>query len=174
VQAPLPVQLKNITATIKSNDVSINWDVADEIGIIKYEIQKSNDGNNFSSIGSINATKSTNYNFIDPYQNGISYYRIKVLAQDGTYFYSKIVKVNYNNNRSIITYPNPVSNKLTIFGLQGKSYLRIINQLGQTLSEQKTIANSFSIDLSNYKSGVYTLSISDDLGRITTKKIIKN
>lgn len=174
VQAPLPVQLKNITATIKSNGVSINWYVADEIGITKYEIERSTDRNDFSSIGTVNATQGKSYDFTDATPTFPSYYRLKVLSKDGTFFYSKIVMVTENSNHSINIYPNPVSNRLTIWGLQGKSYLRIINPLGQTLSEQKTIANSFSIDLSNYKSGVYTLSISDDLGRITTKKIIKN
>ncbi len=174
VQAALPIQIKNITATIHSNGVLINWEAANEIGVEKYEIEKSDNGNNFTLIGTLNASKSTQYKFTYPFQSGNSYFRIKSVAQDGTYCFSKIVKVTYISNPSISVYPNPVTNKLIVSGLVGKPTLSIINSSGVTLLTQKAFSSSCTLSLTNLKAGVYTLIISNDLTGASSTKIIKN
>ena len=173
VQAALPVQIKNITAILKSNSVSINWEVADEVGIAGYQIEKSIDGKTYAAIGLLKASNKTAYSFTDIPTKASSYYRIKVLLTDGTFLYSKIAVVQ-NNNHSISIFPNPVSNKLTIEGLQGKSIVSIINQLGETLLVQKVVSFSCILNVSNLKAGVYTLLISNESTSTSSTKIIKN
>ena len=148
--------------------------MSNETGIKKYEIEKSRDGNNFTLIGTLNAVKITRYNYTDPVQNGYAYYRIKTIAQDGTYSYSKIVRVAYNSNHSMGVYPNPVTNNLIVSGLVGKSTLTIINQTGETLLTQKAFSTSYTLPPSKLKAGVYTLLVSNESTNTFSTKIIKN
>ena len=171
VQSPLPVQLKNIAATIKTNCVEVAWTVANEIGIKEYIIERSTE-NNFSAIGSVNANHKTAYSFVDASPVYPSYYRLKIISLDGSIKYTNSLLVNQLPNH-ISIYPNPVSNNLTVAGLVGKSTLKITDIAGKTMLEQNTRANSLNIDLSGLKTGTYVLSITDEAERIAIKKFIK-
>ena len=171
VQAPLPVQLNNITATIKPNGVEVAWAVANEIGIKEYIIERSTE-NNFSAIGSVNSNHKTTYSFVDASPVYPAYYRLKIASLDGSIKYSNSLLVNKLSNH-ISIYPNPVSNNLTVTGLAGKSTLKITNIAGKTMLEQNTGANSLNIDLSGLKSGTYILSIMNEADRIVIKQFFK-
>jgi len=173
VNAALPVHILNLTATIKYNGILINWIVADEVGIIKYEIKRSNDGIHFTSIATVDATHLNDYSFIDNTLSFPSYYRIKSCSVDGQFSYSSLVVVSDNSNSSINIFPNPVSHQLTVSGLLGRNDIRIINQLGETLLEQKITTSTSILDVSNLKTGTYTLFIGDETNKITLKKFIK-
>ena len=173
VQAPLPVQLKNITATIKSNGVEVAWNVANEIGIKAYIVERSATGStDFSAIGTVNTNNKTAYSFIDASPVFPVYYRLKIESLDGSIKYSNSLLVNKSVN-NISIYPNPVTNNLNVAGLTGKSTLKITNIAGKTMMEQNTDANSLNIDLSGLKAGTYILSLTDEAERIFIKKFIK-
>ena len=173
VDASLPVQIKNITATLISKNVLISWEVANEAGIKKYEIEKSIDGNNnFSTIGSVNSNNKTAYFFTDASPVFPAYYRLKIASLDGSIKFSNSLLVNKSAN-NISIYPNPVNNNFTVAGLAGKSTIKITNTMGQKVLEQNTSANSLNLDVTGLKSGTYILSITDDADRVAIKKFIK-
>ena len=173
VQAPLPVQLKNITAKIKSNGVEVAWNVANEIGIKDYIVERSaGSSTDFSAIGTVNSNNKTAYSFTDISPVFPAYYRLKIVSLDGSIMYSNSLLVNKSAN-NISIYPNPVTNNLTVAGLAGKSTLKITTVAGKTMLEQNTDANSLNIDLSGLKAGTYVLSITDEDERIIIKKFIK-
>ena len=68
-------------------------------------------------------------------------------------------------------YPNPVKDILTIKDVNQISKISIYTLSGQLLIEQK--GNTNTIDISEFKDGIYILTISTDLGEIN-KKIIKS
>jgi len=173
VAAPLPVGIKDFSATIQSKSVVLAWDVADEIGIRSYQIEKSCDGINFSSFGTVNANNKNHYSFIDAKPTLPNTYRIKVITMNGDVSYGNSLLVIDNSNGSIGVYPNPVTNNLTITGLNGQSLVKIVNSIGQTMMQQNTSANVLNLDVSTLKEGVYMLSITDDSDRISIKKFIK-
>ncbi len=174
VNAALPIHIMNLNATIKTNTVLINWSIANNDGINKYEIEKSRDGIHFSSIGMVNAISLNDYSFTDKNLSFPSYYRIKSCSLDGQSSYSSFVFVSENTNSVINIFPNPVYQQLTVSGLQGKNDLQIINQLGEILLTEKVMTNSTNLDVSNLKAGLYTLSVVDETNRVTLKKFIKN
>jgi len=47
----LPVKFSSLDARTTNNAVSLNWVVATEDDLIGYEIEKSNDGRNYTEIG---------------------------------------------------------------------------------------------------------------------------
>lgn len=69
----------------------------------------------------------------------------------------------------IILYPNPTSGNVLIDSDQKIKTLKVANQMGQTVLTT-TIP---SLDISNFYSGLYTISITFENGLVVTKKIMK-
>ncbi|MFT3980902.1 MAG: choice-of-anchor D domain-containing protein [Ferruginibacter sp.] len=111
---PLPVTFVSISAQRQPDkSIKVNWQVTNEINIDKYEVQRSADGLNFSSILSAPATGSRNYtgNDATPLVNN-NFYRIKATGFAGDITYSAVVKVGPEKDPgTIVIQPNPVKDK---------------------------------------------------------------
>lgn len=81
------------------------------------------------------------------------------------------VEENKTNN-SLAVYPNPASKNtpLTLKGIQAKDQLIIRDALGKIISQEKGISQ---IDLENFKSGVYTITILSEKRNDTVKFIVE-
>jgi photosystem II stability/assembly factor-like uncharacterized protein len=84
------------------------------------------------------------------------------------------------NNVTLTTYPNPVSNTLNVDlkELKGsKLTISITNELGQTVytdkKEQKDLTATLKIDFSPFEDGLYFLNLSDGKVNVTNKIIKK-
>lgn len=80
-----------------------------------------------------------------------------------------------NTNKKISLYPNPVSNILTVTGLNhhGSTIVSIIDNNGKLVT--KTVAinqSSYTINTSNLKPGIYFLQLKEN-DKITTLKFLK-
>ncbi len=81
------------------------------------------------------------------------------------------------NNNSMSVYPNPGNGLINIRipkSLKGKMIkIRVLNAIGQIISEFEKKANrQFQLDLSNFNSGIYSISLEGN-GERYSKKIIK-
>ncbi|MBS1920299.1 MAG: S8 family serine peptidase [Bacteroidetes bacterium] len=115
----LPVQLIEFTAQKKQNkDVLLQWTVANEIDVNRYEIELAKGNaeysqNHFATIGQVRSAGNSNgqqqYNFADVESNksGVRYYRLKIIDNDGSFKYSPIRPVVFNDEISWQVYPNP-------------------------------------------------------------------
>ncbi|MEI2750112.1 MAG: hypothetical protein V9E88_15290 [Ferruginibacter sp.] len=90
----------NITATrvSGSTNVQVNWQVAHEANMAKYELERSNNGTNFNRIlyvdPSANNCSTASYAHLDDEAtSGANYYRVKALRTNGQFFYSNTVMV---------------------------------------------------------------------------------
>jgi hypothetical protein len=112
--APLPVTITSIKAAQQSNYIQVEWQVENQVNILKYEIEKSTDGSSFSKAGTQVATgvngSSATYKWLDLNPvNGDHFYRIRCIGQNGDARYSNIVKVKIGcRYASISIYPNPI------------------------------------------------------------------
>lgn len=97
----LPVKLLSFHARINGNSVVLDWTSSAEENFSRYEIERSNTGSSFTSIGSKTVIPSTGaesrYSFTDlsPHP-GVNFYRLKMIDVDGKYSYSAILQVNPN------------------------------------------------------------------------------
>jgi hypothetical protein len=76
---------------------------------------------------------------------------------------------NANNQGGVTVYPNPVTDILHITGAETGSNLTLTDISGKILLRIAILQNAFSINMSNYSSGIYLLR--NENGDVT--KIIK-
>ena len=183
----LPVLFTSLNATrVGSSHVEIKWHVANEISISVYEVDRSNDGVNFVTIGELNASGQNEYSFEDIAASiGYNYYRVKALDTNGDVDYTKIAFVApLHLSEGISVNPNPVKRGETIevqFSNSNVSNLSILlyNQLGQSVLNTsihisaKVGSYTFIIP-SNLSEGCYQLvMVEDDKNRVVQKLIVQ-
>jgi len=176
----VPVELASFSALLNNNTVSLEWTTASELNNRGFEIERSIDLDNFTSIGFVEGKGSTseinNYYYSDNLSlNGrhTLHYRLKQIDFDGTVHYSKIVNVEFDVPSEFLlaqNYPNPFNPATKIsFRLAKDSFtsLRVYDCLGR---EVKSLVNEFKqagtydieFDAVNLPSGTYFYTLSAD------------
>jgi hypothetical protein len=102
--AALPVELAAFDAEVLGKKVLLSWQVDSETNNDFFEIEKSNDGKAFRSIGKITGRGQANtpkeYQFWDNPNNGNNYYRIRQVDFDGRMEFSPIRLIHYNGEKN--------------------------------------------------------------------------
>ncbi|RYZ28616.1 MAG: T9SS type A sorting domain-containing protein, partial [Sphingobacteriales bacterium] len=134
----LPVNFVTVSARREAdNSIQVNWKVANEVNIVRYEVERSANGVQFASIGSKTAEGMVTYSQRDgnpiPADN---FYRIKAIGLGNEVSYSSIVKITGLTSAPLISvYPNPVESKnMNIHFVnqpKGKYALELVNAAGQ-------------------------------------------
>lgn len=99
----VPVTLIDLVATEKTGKTLLQWSTATEINSNHFDVERSTDGVTYEKIATVNANGSSNtridYQSTDNFPSlGVNYYRLKMVDNDGSYQYSKIVSVNFKNS----------------------------------------------------------------------------
>ncbi len=167
----LPVELVEFKAEKKQRSIDLTWETVSENNSDFFEIERSTDMANWTSIGAIDAAGNSNellrYLFVDyDLSSEIIYYRLKQVDFDGSYSYSAIKSVSTEMENQISAFPNPVQNVLTIKGkVLAIADIQIFDLLGRevtSLVEMREVSNKeISIDLTKLTSNMYLLKIND-------------
>ena len=177
---PLPVNFIGIVANKVDNGVLIRWDVADEVNVQEYQLEKSINGVSFVSVGTVPASRKTVYGFTDGNTKATEiFYRVKSVDRDGTIKYSGIIRFRQNSSYSngIKLYPSPVQSLLTIehSKLENGASVTLSTMDGRVLKVMKP-ANGTSntmMNVSNLSSGVYVIKLDKGNGKIETSTFVK-
>lgn len=185
----LPVELLSFTGQKQIESVLLKWSTASEKNSHYFTVEKSTDGVNYTAIGNVPAAGYSNtvlnYSLTDEHPiNGINYYRLKQVDNDGTYEYSSIVQVNFEHlTKSYLDniHPNPVNTDLYFdyyASEEDKLQIRLYDYTGRLMIEQqKSVVlgkSTVKTDMSNLAKGVYVLKIYNASGEnIVTQKVIK-
>jgi trimeric autotransporter adhesin len=170
----LSTQMVSFTGKLQNNYAALSWVTAKENEQLFFEIEKSQDGFNFSNIAFINSygdslVNNNSYSFTDPVAvTGKVYYRLTVKNSMGGVVYSRIIILDsYNNLFTMLYAVNPFNNKvdfeiLTKYG--GTGDIEIIDQTGKVIRRKKVALNKgtnlVSVpDLENVLPGMYYLSV---------------
>jgi hypothetical protein len=110
----LPVTLVNFSGKKEENAVSLNWQTSEEMNSDYFEIQHGVDGKQWTKIGEVDASSESKvlktYNFVHASpSDGENLYRLKMVDQDNTFAYSKIVSAAFEITDRITLFPNPVT-----------------------------------------------------------------
>lgn len=169
--ATLPVTFISIKAIAKDKTIGVIWTVGNESDLKKYNVERSTDGSNFSSIGEVDAQNKgfEQYQWADNNPSAENnYYRIASISKDGLTSYSEIVRVKTGKvTAGISVFPNPV--KKGVFHLQfnnqrpGKYSIRLINSLGEIIFSKDvnctSASNNETIHCEQLSTGIYQLQI---------------
>lgn len=177
----LPVKLLTFEVAKNANDVYLSWVTSTESNTDKFEIERSDDGISFTTIGSVKASGNSNslraYNFSDKkvgiyFPNENLYYRLKLVDLDDRYIYSSVKSVSFLRNLvSIHVYPNPSSHKVRIdvSAAQVGSVYSVTDQGGRRIVNGKINNPTTEIDISPLAAGVYFVTV----GEMKPVKIVK-
>ena len=170
----LPVTLVDFQAAWIDEAVKLSWTVNNEFSFAGYDMERSANGRNFYKIVTVAATNSSvlkTYQWIDnsplTFEN---FYRLKMVDTDNGFKYSRILNITKTGKKSILVYPNPVTEHslmLQMYGqLKGVHQLRIFDLNGRKVMystilqlEQNTV-NTIALD-PKLSAGIYYLQITD-------------
>ena len=187
---PLPISLLTFTGECLNETVKIEWVTALEINNEYFNVERSADGINFTSISKIdgagNSTKTLKYSTIDfsPLK-GWSYYRLKQTDLDGTMTTSKVIVVrecNYNTTQlSTYAYFNPDQQNIKVFIATDtplKFSVALYNALGSLIASKDIVSfvgkNQIAFEGLKQPAGVCMVVIRTSEKNFSHKIIINN
>jgi len=169
----LPLTLLEFNGRLQNGDALLNWKTENEVNTDKFLVERSTDGRNFSSIGTVAARNQPGanlYNYTDAGVNTLAasmvYYRLKQTDIDSRFTYSRIITLPLGKQNQLLLYPNPASDQLMITvsaERAEKVQVRIIDNAGRILRQQhwNIAAGSATIQLevSTLAKGLYYLEV---------------
>jgi hypothetical protein len=176
----LPVKLISFEAKKSSESTALlTWATSEESNSRNFEIQKSTQGITWIPLGTLNAQgeSSTTVQYLFTDKNpveGNNFYRLKMVDLDGTFSYSAIINVSFHGLPRAGIYPNPAFENFQFKSDDLKNIVRvqIHNQEGKVIHQATSIASD-GVDVKQFPSGLYTISIEKADGNITQYKMVK-
>lgn len=175
--ALLPVKLSSFNAVGLQNQVNLNWVTASEINSHSFEIERSVDGVNFTSVAIVNAKgvsgRISNYQTVDRNlpTSSVLFYRIKSVSIGGGFEYSAVQRVSLRNVSLSIS-PNPANSLLYINASSLIQNAELFDMMGKRVfATQNNKTNSLGIDVSKLPNGNYALKTTID-GVSRVQKIV--
>jgi hypothetical protein len=178
----LPAELVSFTAQLKSTGTALKWEVKEEADIQTYEVERSNDGRNFSKIGAVAANGSRNYSFNDAAAvTAKAYYRLLLVKTSGARFSNTVTVMQGRTNAfEIVTVNNPFGKTINAqvhSAAQREITLSLVDMYGRVLTNSKQrIGAGFStvkLDAPQHlQSGNYILRITAE-GSSENRMLVK-
>ena len=175
---PLPVNILSFDAkSLNNKTVQLTWNVAAEVDVKEYIVERSNDNRNWSAIGTVKASQKSTYGFNDNSPaSGVNYYRLAIKDVNASVAFSDIRSVNFSGKGNMALYPNPANNTLFVSGTDDKNVvISIYNEVGQivnTLSSNGETIRTGGIDVSQLLPGAYSIQVKGESG-LTTMRFVK-
>lgn len=181
VQIPLPIKLNYFTALKQQNDVVLNWGTDMEINNDHFNIERSEDGKTFETIGTVKGKVTTNTSSTYQLKDKDAvlkplpslFYRLLQVDKTGHSEYSSIRIVSLNKtgkNNGLQAFPIPFKEAVTMQldnATIGNASISIYNAAGQKVyhSDQATTDGSNVIELTQLQglpAGNYILECVQD------------
>lgn len=164
----LPVKLISFNASVNLDQtVQLAWMTNLDDHANYFGIEKSSDNKHFTEIHRTTAFKTgdyaAEYEYTDEHPiNGINYYRLKIVDDDGEYSYSAINMIRINNVKAPSLYPNPASGIVKIEkGTDKVQSVRFYNEMGQLVKSvsNKNGDNILIMPVNALSNGLYFVEI---------------
>ncbi|MFT7614872.1 MAG: hypothetical protein ACI9J3_003859 [Parvicellaceae bacterium] len=182
----LPVELVFFEGRQSEEEVLLNWTTASELNNRGFEIEESQNGEDFQKIGELQGNGATfeqkDYTFkVENPQIGINYYRLKQKDFDGQFEYSQVISVNFKRINGNIGefYPNPSNSgvvtleytslndeeiSVSVFDMTGKL---VFSQV------QSIVSGENNFNFSTLVKGIYIVKLGFEKSHIYRKLIIE-
>jgi hypothetical protein len=180
----IPLELLSFEATKKGADVFLNWQTTNEHNTSHFDVQRSTNGKQFFSIGTVqsqNKTTLNTYNFGDKnLPSGTLYYRLEQFDTDGKSTFSPIRSIEKSDKFYYEMSPNPTSDVLTISGNADYNMdmmVAIFNEVGveryQKTAKITEGAFQHKVDMRDFAQGAYLVFLRLPNGFSVEKRVVK-
>jgi hypothetical protein len=185
----LPVELASFTSSVNGRDVTLNWTTTSETNNAGFNIERSSQNGEWSSIGNVSGAGTTassqSYTFTDRNLNTGSFsYRLKQIDYNGNFEYynlSSEVVIGVPEKFALMqNYPNPFNPstridyqlpndgivKLSVFDNSGKEVKTLVNEYRS--------AGYYTVDLnaSSLSSGIYYYRLTSGANNSVKKMLL--
>ena len=187
----LPVELLSLKAEPKQSTIEVSWATALELNNRGFEVKRSEDGVNFTTIGWVdgnnNSTVERSYAFTDNHvqANTVYYYRLNQIDNDGAHTESYIVSaaINGGANNVVVSdpMPNPAHNASSLVVTASVSQpvtVKLFDMIGQIVSTDAFTLqagdNTLSMNIQNFAAGTYNAVLYTADKTFSKKLIVSN
>ncbi len=170
----LPVSYHSFSAHRYGDNIKIEWSTLQEQNSSHFTLQHSTDERSWNNIALLpaagNSTNLTQYNYIHQGPSkGLNLYRLLQTDKDGRTSISKVIKISMDqisSGRVLSTYIT--DNRIRI-QLDKPMNIALFTSEGKLLLQKRLPAGQQSINVSNYRKGIYLLKMDDRTEKILIK-----
>jgi hypothetical protein len=181
--AILPITLRDFKGKTQGEAALLSWNTEGALNFSHFEIEHSMDGQNWKKLGQRDYYKQLNqYQFKhSDMVSGTNYYRLKQVDLDETYEYSRVITLNLEDGRTIVSVrPNMVSDQTTVIVNTQKAgviTLNLVNSVGKIVESKQINAErgiqEVPFDLSQKPNGIYLISAFEGSTFLENVKLLK-
>jgi hypothetical protein len=159
--------------------LKLDWQVADEVNTLAYEIESSTNGMQWRKLGQIDIHEGSSHSGRYTYSslqafNGLVYFRIKQIDLSGQYGFSTVRFVQFSKSETFKFWPNPAVVQIQVEATLGGG-MQILNQFGRLLIQTKILPGYPQfINIGQLPKGVYILRFQDNSGQVTVSRLMKD
>jgi len=177
----LPVKWLYFRAIAMKNNVLLQWATSNEVNNKYFSIQKSLEGQQFSTVNTIiaednNSSGDHYYSYTDVNAGQVNYYRIAQTDIDGQQSYSEIVAVKMQSELKVTQFVQNNNIMVLITGATpGNATIKLSSIDGRIIASEEVLIN---LGLNHYKinkpyrKGLYILSIDSKGQHLYTGKVM--
>ncbi|TAD83539.1 MAG: T9SS C-terminal target domain-containing protein [Bacteroidetes bacterium] len=177
-----PVTWLSFTATPTNSGALLQWRTASEDQNRGFDVQRSSDGQNYTTIGFVAAagngssTQPSSYSFTDvtPIE-GIVYYRLKQLDKDGGFEYSSVKTIRNAKSTSFKIVPTLANSSIQLqwpVVAAGVRTATVYNAAGKQISTVTLSQNNQKLYVGHLPAGSYYVQLQTPQG-VETARFIK-
>ncbi|UAY53523.1 T9SS type A sorting domain-containing protein [Ferruginibacter albus] len=171
----VPVHIQSFTATQQNNAAVLNWVIGNTDDAKTFEIMRSTNGKDFSSIATENfVAGKTAYSYTDANIDGTVYYKVKIMDESNAVFYTTVADLNFNSANVIKLYPNPINNNSFTISNNAISakQIKIYDLKGALVKSITSYNPSVDIDAANWSRGTYIVEVTDATNKLLLKQAV--
>jgi hypothetical protein len=181
----LPVKLVSFSGSVVNGSAQLTWKTSSEISSKEFVIERSANGANYTDIGKVAASGNTDlvktYSFEDKTPLATSYYRLRMVDENGRAELSKVIKLSLNGagQSSLSLYPTRASAKVNVSiqsQVKERISLEVFDVNGRLIKrEQRDIqkgTNLVMVDVAGLNQGIYVIHAMID-GQVFNSRFVK-
>ena len=174
---PLPIELLSFTAVKEHQSARLNWATTQEINSSHFLIEHSTGGMHYNVLANVPASGNSSqqqwYGYAHPAPaRGLNYYRLRLVDKDGSFRYSPVRTLFFEDSRPLVLRPNPASTAVTIEVAEKGGTIRIAGVSGKVLRQFEMKNNQVKLDLATWAAGIYFVTYSTSAGRTVQEKFL--